>query len=241
MGKIPNVPDEIFEQFISDYKTAFGNNLVSVILYGSAARNEYVYKKSDINFLIIVSDLGMEQLRNALPLVKHWKKSNVATPLILTKHYIETSLDTFPIEFLIMKENYQVLFGEDVLAGLNFSSEFLRLACEREIRGKLLHLRESYLNTFGRSEKIKKLLGYTLPAFISIFSGLLALKKKKIPTAKNEIFKLTAKEFDLDYSIFDQIIKLRENSIKLKSEEISKLMERYIDQIRKLTKIVDEL
>ena len=52
MAKIPVKPEEIFEEIISDYISIFGENLLSIILYGSAARGEYVKKKSDINLLI---------------------------------------------------------------------------------------------------------------------------------------------------------------------------------------------
>jgi len=38
------------------YHKVFGNDLISVILYGSAVTNEYIPKKSDLNFLIVLSE-----------------------------------------------------------------------------------------------------------------------------------------------------------------------------------------
>jgi len=241
MSKIPKIPEQIFEQFSNDYKNAFGENLVSVILYGSAAKGEYVYKKSDINFLIILTDQGITQLKNALPLIKRWQKRKVSTPLILTKEYIHSSLDSFPIEFLSMKQRHKVVFGEDFFAGLQINDKDLRLQCEREIRGKLLYLRESYLNTHGEARMIKQLLRLSLPTFASIFSALLHLKKVEIPTSKKEIFKSTAEEFGMDNSVFEKLNKLNENGIKLKKEQLNQLMEQYINQISELTKLVDKL
>ncbi|MCD4693714.1 MAG: hypothetical protein K8R79_12425, partial [Calditrichales bacterium] len=120
-------------------------------------------------------------------------------------------------------------------------SNDLRLQCEREIRGKLLHLRESYLNTYGKPRLIKQLLRFSLPAFTSIFSALLYLKELKIPASKKEIFTSTADVFELDGSVFEKMLKLKENNVKLNKEELNQLMEKYIEQIRKLTNIVDKL
>jgi len=64
----------------------------------------------------------------------------------LTKADIDSSLDTFPIEFLNIKRNYTVVFGEDILEGLAFEKEFIRMQCERELKGKLLLLRAEYVN-----------------------------------------------------------------------------------------------
>ncbi len=52
MVKIPNKPEEIFGDFSHEVKKLFGSDLISIILYGSAARDEYVPKKSDINFIL---------------------------------------------------------------------------------------------------------------------------------------------------------------------------------------------
>ena len=70
---------------------------------------------------------------------------------------------------------------------------------------------------------------------------MLHLKNVEIPTSKNEIFKLTADEFGIDYAVFEKLIKLNDNSIKLNKEQLNQLMEQYINQISELTKIVDKL
>ena len=63
MSNIPKSPEVIYAEFTKDYKSIFGDDLISIILFGSAARGEYIYKRSDINFLIILSDSGMQRLK----------------------------------------------------------------------------------------------------------------------------------------------------------------------------------
>ena len=241
MPKIPKNPEQIFQEFTNDYKNTFSDNLIAIILYGSAARGEYIYKKSDINFLMVLSEPGIKKLRDALPFISKWKKRNVSIPLMLTPEYIKSALDSFPIEFMNMKQNYRVIYGEDVLAKIEIHPEYLRLQCEREIRGKLLWLREGYLNTNGKAALIKSLFKVSLPAFSSIFSALLFLKDEEVPELKRQIFIKTSGVFNLDSKVFENIFSLENKKPKLKKEQIYELMEQYIEQIAKLTDITDKL
>jgi hypothetical protein len=55
MAKIPEKPQDIFVPLTGDYQKVFGKDLVSLILYGSAAGGHYVKGKSDINLLVVVT------------------------------------------------------------------------------------------------------------------------------------------------------------------------------------------
>ncbi|MDZ7264147.1 MAG: nucleotidyltransferase domain-containing protein [candidate division KSB1 bacterium] len=241
MAKIPKEPQTIFEEFTNDFKNIYGEDLIAIILYGSAARGEYIYKKSDINFLVVLSEAGIQRLRAALLLIPKWQKRRVATPLVLTESYIDSALDSYPIEFMTMKQHYQVVYGRDVLADIHIAPEYLRLQCERELRGKLLHLREGYLNTRGRAKAIKSLIRSSIPAFASIFAALLHLKHVDIPPRMHQLFSKTAEVFDLDEILFKKILTFKEDNIKSSSLQLNELFENYIEQIRKLIRAVDQL
>ncbi|MFQ6116607.1 MAG: hypothetical protein ACE5NG_21335, partial [bacterium] len=192
MSRIPNSPEEIFEDFSYDFQNVYESDLISIALYGSGAKGEYVPRKSDINFLIVLSQNGIENLDRALNLIPKWRKRNVAVPLFLTKAYIESALDTFPIEFLNMKNHYKMVFGEDVLRDLEIRREHLRLQIERELRGKLIYLREGFLSTGNDRERLKEMLSASVPAFTSIFAALLYLKEERAPDSKAQVFARTA-------------------------------------------------
>lgn len=241
MGKIPKDPSQIYDEFVADYKNIFGKELVSVILYGSCAKGEYRYKSSDINFLIVLSDEGIDNLGQCLDLIPKWKKYNVSTPQFLTKEYITTSLDSFPIEFFDMKEHHKVIYGEDVLADLMIRESDLRLQCEREVKGDFFHLREGYLNTAHNSRHMRHLISQSLVSFASVFSALLKLRNSSIPEKKMKVFLEIAKVYDLDSDLFEELLRVREGSVKRSKSELKILIEKYIQEIKKLTKIVDQL
>lgn len=241
MSKIPKKPSEIFNEITADYKNIFGDDLISIILYGSSAKGEYQYKKSDINFLIVLTEKGIDDLRKILPLISKWRKRNVDTPLFLTMDYIQSSLDSFPIEFLDMNINYQLVYGEDILKDIEIEEEDLRLQCERELRGKLLHLREEFLNCANDCRAMTRLISQSLVEFTAIFRALLSFKDVNIPQSRKDILMQTAKVFDLDRTVFDELLQIREHRKKINKQGLQALIEKYIFEIKKLTQQVDTL
>ena len=241
MPKIPNNPEEIFQEFVAEYQQVFGSDLVSIILYGSAARGEYIPKKSDINFLIILTEDGINSLSRTFKIVTRWYKRRVSTPLFLTRSYIHSSLDVFPIEFLNMKAFHQVVFGEDVLKDLIVDRKFLRLQCERELKGKLLQLRHHFLETGGNKADIEKLIARSLPAFHSIFHAVAFFKQESLPRGRHELLSLIAHETGINSALFLDMLKIKEGTKRLSSGEALLFMENYIEQIKKLSSFVDEM
>ncbi|MFQ5865247.1 MAG: hypothetical protein ACE5IW_08485 [bacterium] len=241
MPKIPDSPEEIFEEFARDFQNVFGTDLISIILYGSGAKGEYVPKKSDINFLIILSENGIENLDRVLDLIPKWRKRNVAVPLFLTEAYIESALDTFPIEFLNMKNYYKLVFGEDVLKDLEIDKEDLRLQIERELRGKLIYLREGFLSTGQDRERLKEMLSASVPAITSMFEALLYLKEEPVPHSKVQVFARTAELYGLPNSIFVQLINIKKGEWKGSKIQLQDMTKAYISEIKKLVEIVDKM
>jgi predicted nucleotidyltransferase len=241
MSKIPREPKEIFDEFVKDYREAFGSDLVSIILYGSGARGEYIPKKSDINFLVVLSEEGIDRLDRAFKLVAKWHKRMVATPLLLSRSHIASSLDSFPIEFLNLKACYQVVCGEDVLKDLTIAREDIRLQCERDLKGKIIQLRKGFLESYGRKRAIEHLIIHSLPAFFSIFQSMVYLKEGGVVCERKGMIEKMETVFGLDKECFLDLTSIREGKQKLKNdEEALNVMNRYIGAIVRLSGYIDQ-
>lgn len=241
MARAPKKPEEIFADFKGDLLRAFGDDLVCVVLYGSGATGEYVPGKSDLNFLVVLKDDSVDSLRRGLDLVAKWRKRMVNTPLFMTKAYIESSLDSYPIEFLDMQANYQLVYGEDVLKTLVIRPADLRVQCERELKGKALRLRQVYLEAKENPRALREIISGSITAFTSIFQGLLFLKGKEIPTTKREIIHLVSQEFGLEGDTFLKLLAIKTGQKKASGPEILELFKKYVEEIDALSKLVDEL
>ena len=241
MAKIPRDPTEIFPEIIADYKGLFGNELISIILYGSATGRDYRHGQSDINFMIVLSEEGINNLDLAFKTITKWHRRKVATPLFLTKFYVESSTDVFPIEYLGFQRSHTLVYGEDILKDLTFKRELIRVQCEREIKGKLLLLRESYLESEGRGRILKHVIKNSMQAFLAVFDALLYIKGLEIPEEKRLKIKATCETFDMNEEFFNRLLDIREQKIKLKESELRDVFKEYLKEIRGLSRIVDEL
>lgn len=241
MSKIPEKPKEIFPAITDDYKELFGNDLVSIILYGSAASGEYTHGKSDINFMMVLSEQGIDALEQTFEVIARWKKRNVATPLFLTEDYVRTSLDVFPIEYLNFQKAYELVYGKDILKNLTFDPGALRLQCEREIKGKLLLLREAFLETQGKGRPLQQLVSQSVRALIAICCGLLYLEGKELPRDSREVLRQVCGTFELDSALFEKLLDIRGKKMKAGAAEMTGLFQAYLKEIQRLWKRVDRL
>ena len=241
MAKIPDKPQDIFVPLTQDYLKIFNKELVSLILYGSAAGGHYVKGKSDINLLVVLTSAGMDKLADVLDTVQIWKKSRVAVPLVMTKAFIENSLDCYPIEFLNMQNRHILIYGENVLEQLKFKPEDLRLQIERELKGKLILLRSGYLETGGSARQLKQLISRSFTAFTSIFNALLYLKQESAPHHRRDTIKEIAKFFAVDAEVFLCCADIKEGVDKLSGEEVEAVFKKYLQEVEKICNIVDAL
>jgi predicted nucleotidyltransferase len=241
MSKVPKNPEEIFPGIIDDYKGLFGEDLISIILYGSAASGDYIVGKSDINFMMVLSEGGIDFIDRAFGLIAKWKKQNVATPLFLTEAYIKTSLDVFPIEYLNFQNNYKLVYGEDILKDLSFDRDFLRLQCEREVKGKLLLLREAFLETQGKGKDLRQVMEGSLGALVAIFGALLHLRGKELPHQRREVIEQVCQTFGLDMDLFAKLLDITAKKSRAGRPEVTGLFKAYLKEVQKLWKIVDTL
>jgi hypothetical protein len=241
MAKIPDKPQDIFVPLTQDYLKVFNKELVSLILYGSAAGGHYVKGKSDINLLVVLTSSGMDKLANILDAVQTWKKSRVAVPLVMTKAFIENSLDCYPIEFLNMKNKHILIYGENVLEELKFKPEDLRLQIERELKGKLILLRNGYLEAGGSARQLRQLITRSITAFISIFNALLYLKHESAPHHRRDTIKEIAKIFAVDAGVLLSCADIKEDIDKFSGKEVEEVFKKYLQEVEKICDIVDTL
>jgi len=231
------------DAFIDDLRATHGKNLVSVILYGSAAAGDYVPSQSDYNLLIALQRITPKDLRNAQACMREWSKFGNSVPVYFTVSELQNAADVFPIEFHNMERARKVLYGTDVLANLNISDEYLRHQTEYELRSKLIKLRRSYISASVSVEGLINLMAESLSSFAALFRAVLLIHGFEPPITKHEIVALTAEKLQVDGSPFVKIFNIRENNFAKTLDEISanQLFAEYMQQIENVIEAVDRL
>ena len=73
------------------------------------------------------------------------QKENLEFLYFFTQEEIDASGDVLPLEFLHLVNRHQTLVGESPLQNYQPDLNCLRLECERELRGLMIHLRQAYI------------------------------------------------------------------------------------------------
>jgi hypothetical protein len=239
MAATPSNPEPLFGEIVTDSRRIMGKELVSITLYGSGAGQDYLPGRSDLNLLIVATAAGLERLDPFLDPVARWRKRLVATPLLMTRGDFLGSQDAYPIEFLNMQRQYRVLSGEDLLANLSFVPGHIRLQLERELRGKILHLRGGYLETENKADRIRELIRASLTAFVSLFGALLCLKKMEIPQDRGQIIAAGSEAIGLNATPFQQCEEVRKKTDGLSPAEVRLLFRDYLREVVRFCEAIE--
>lgn len=232
---------KILDNFVEDLKTLYADQLISVVLYGSAAGEDFVPGRSDLNTIIILKGVDFSALKKYQSLQKKYERQGIVAPLILDPEYIQTSADSFPIEFLDLKNQNKVLYGQDFISTLAIDSKNLRLQCEQELKAKLIRLRQHFLEVGDSQDKLERLISSSFGSLLPVLRNLLRLKNKNYVKNTPEILNQIQKEFDLSSDVFSQVWKFKKKELKLKGKELENLFAQYLDEVQKLAWKVDRL
>ncbi len=232
-----------FDAFIDDLRTTHGKNLVSVILYGSAAAGDFVPRQSDYNLLVALHRITPKDLRNAQACMREWSKMGHSVPVYFTVSELQNAADVFPIEFHNMERARKVLYGTDVLANLNISDEYLRHQTEFELRSKLIKLRRQYIPASASVEGLINLMAESLSSFAALFRAVLLMNSIEPPVTKHEIVALTVEQLKINGNPFVKIFNIREANLAKPLDEVSanQLFADYMEQIENVIEAVDKM
>lgn len=235
------VLEKLTNEFVSRLRQAAGENLRSVIVYGSAADGEFRPEFSDVNLLCILRDMSFATIGKVAPAVEWWRRQKQPPPLLLTGEELERSADVFAIEMLDMQRQHRVLFGDDVLSGLHIPMQLHRAQVEYELREKLILLRENLLDAAGHKERLWALLLGSVSAFVTLFRHALIALGGTAPDSKREAVQAIAACIQFDPSAFLQVLDVRERKLERKRLDVGGVFARYLEAVQQVTTAVDTM
>src|SRR6478672_11162716 len=203
------VIQEALNGLIGDLRTTHGDNLASVVLYGSAAAGDHIELRSDYNLLIALHRITPEDLRLAQAPMREWQRLGHPLPVYFTVEELSDAADVFPIEFHQMANARVVLYGRDPFEFIKLSNTNLRHQAEYELRSKLIQLRRLYIPASVSIEKLCDLMSDSLASFAALFRAVLILHGQEAPVAKPDVVRATSRLLKLNSEPFERIFEFR--------------------------------
>ncbi len=233
---------EALNGLVEDLRATHGDNLASVVLYGSAAAGDHIELRSDYNILIALTRITPEDLRQAQAPMREWQRLGHPLPVYFTVEELSDAADVFPIEFHQMANARIVLYGHDPFEFVKLSDVNLRHQTEYELRSKLIQLRRLYIPASVSTEKLCDLMNDSLSSFAALFRAVLLLHGHEAPVSKPDCVRATAQLLKLDPIPFERIFEFRASDRRPASEkDANDLFGAYLFQIEQVVEAVDEL
>src|SRR5213078_2979709 len=203
------IVQEALSHLVGDLRATHGENLASVVLYGSAAAGDHIELRSDYNLLIALKRITPEDLRLAQAPMREWQRLGHPLPVYFTLEELSDAADVFPIEFHQMANARIILYGKDPFEFVKLSDANLRHQTEYELRSKLIQLRRLYIPALISIEKLCDLMSDSLASFAALFRAVLLLHGQEAPVAKPDCVRATARLLKLDATPFEKIFEFR--------------------------------
>jgi hypothetical protein len=233
--------DKALQQLIEKLGKAYGDRLVSVVLYGSAAAGDHNRNFSDYNILCVLSELTPREMGESEPIFRWWREQGSPAPLLLTEQEVQTCTDCFAIEFHDIQRAHRILHGKDVITGLVVDDAFYRPQVEHELRAKLLRLRQKASGMLSDADLLRRMLADSLSTFSVLFRHALLLHGVDAGSRKREVLAAAAARFAFDAAPFEKVLDLREGKLKPRDVEPVAVLTAYLKGIAAVIDAVDRL
>ena len=228
-------------ELVERLKSAFGDKLVSIILYGSAAMDDWDQGSSDLNILCVLSHLSPGELAVAVSVFHFWRAQGNPPPLLLTSDEVHRSTDCFPMEFHDMKEHRRVLYGADVIQDLSVDRSFYRAQVEHELRAKQIRLRQKAVEALSNPDRLTKLLTDSISTFCVLARHALILSGHEPRWKKKDILAELEQVSGSPFRGANEILAIRASGKRPPRTSVVSILEQYLAETDMLVRFVDTL
>jgi hypothetical protein len=235
------IPENKIADMVGRLRAQGGENIESVILFGSAAAGDFHAEFSNVNLFCVLRDSSFAALLALAPAAKWWDSQKQPPPLFMTREEIERSADVFTIELLDMQMHHRVLYGDDVVQNLSIPANLHRVQVEYELREKLALLRQHLALAAGNDSRLWELLLRSVSSFATLFRHALIVLNHDAPVRKREAVEALAKQIGFDASALLQVLDVRERKANRKQFKVADLFSRYLAALEHATAAVDKM
>jgi len=154
---LPDLVTRWLDDFVQSAKSAFGGDLLSVTLFGSAAEGR-LRPSSDVNLILVLkrfdqaaADAVSEPLRTAHAAI-------MLEVMFILESEIALAAEAFAVKFADIETRHAVLFGKDYFTDLEIPTDALRFRVRQVLANQVLRLRESYVLNSPQDEQLSRII-----------------------------------------------------------------------------------
>lgn len=188
---VPEAVAKVLDGFVAAAREALGEDLVSVVLYGSAAEGR-MRKTSDVNVIVVLRRFEGERMAR---LREAYRTAHAAVELeamFLLEAEVGAAVEAFAVKFADVLHRRRVLFGPDPFAGVRPSREAQIGRLRQVLLNFVLRTRQRYLLHSLRDEQAAAIVADVAGPLRACAESLLELRGETAATPKEALEKVAA-------------------------------------------------
>jgi predicted nucleotidyltransferase len=181
--KVSDAIQKRLDDLIVALRKAHGEDLVSVLVHGSAARGGW-RDGSDVDLVIVLRSAprkALEDSANALQIARFQSRIEA---MVLVESEIDRAADVFPVFYNEIKRCHVLIHGKDAFANLKIEPHHIRLRIEQELREAQIRLRRAIIDAQGSKDTLR---GVIVRKIKQVRSPLRALLDRKGVTVEDDL------------------------------------------------------
>ncbi|MGA2903840.1 MAG: nucleotidyltransferase domain-containing protein [Candidatus Korobacteraceae bacterium] len=231
-------PESKLQELVSRLQQACGENLMSVVLYGSAAREDFHEQFSDVNVLVVLQHLEPASFAAISAVLKWWShEEKLRPPMIMTLEELRESADVFAIELLDIQSSHKTLYGQDLVTSIDIPMNLHRVEVEHELRTTSLRLRHHLLLSPDNEDELRAVLAKSITSVLTLFRHSLIALGEDPPPANPQLLEKAGQVFGFEVQPLRSILELRGEGRK--SENVRELYHAYMSAIQRVAHELD--
>jgi predicted nucleotidyltransferase len=152
-NQLPLQVEQSIEAFVTAAKSAFEADLVSIVMFGSAAEGK-LRATSDVNVLLVLKrfdQANADRLREPMRLAHATVQMNA---MFLLESEVNAAMEAFAVKFADIAARHRILFGNDPFVKLDPPRDAVVRRLKQVLLNLQLRLRERYVLLSLREEQL---------------------------------------------------------------------------------------
>lgn len=227
------------ENLVSQLTAIYGQELVAITLYGSAARGEHINKRSDLNVLVVVERITMEHLRKETQVARAWRDAGNPPPLTMTRGEWLGGADIFPIEYADIIAYHRVMAGALPIDGIRVDLDHLRLQLEHEAMSQVLRLRHAVMDAGTDVKAMRQVLEASVSTMMVLYRATLRLAGEEPPADSEAVCEQVRVRCGLDTGPVLRVVRFVRGKETLAQNDTMDVVQKYLDASQSLVGYLD--
>jgi predicted nucleotidyltransferase len=183
---LPRAVQLVLQEFIGAARDALGDDLRSIVLYGSGAEGR-LRATSDVNLIVVLVAFERERVDALRAAFVSGQAAVRLGAMFLLESELPAALESFPVKFADVRRRHRILFGDDPFASLPISRPETIRQLKQLLLNLALRMRSAYMERSLQEEQLATVVAESAGPLRACAASLLELEGTPAPTPREAL------------------------------------------------------